>query len=94
MERLSCSFSTTALGRQETGDLFCDRRFYSQFIHQDVEIRGYDTPNPLNPVHRQDGAQDVEVFFDPYHVAFEIFPVVSPRHVEVMIGVEREFMIS
>lgn len=87
-------FRSSALGRQEMADLLCDRRFYGQFVHQDVEIRGNDTPTPLNPVHRQDGAQDVEVFLDPHHVALEIFPVISPRHVEVMIGVEREFVIS
>jgi hypothetical protein len=59
------------------------------FIHQDVEVRGYDAPALINPVHRQDGAQDVEIFLDPHHVALEIFPVISPYHEEVMIQTSR-----
>lgn len=43
----------------------------------------------VRPVHRKDGAQDVEVFLDPHHVALEIFPVIAPRHVEVMIEAGR-----
>jgi len=76
--RSPVQFRSGAFGRQEICDLLCDRRFYRQLIHQNVEIRGNDAPTSLNPVHRQDGAQDLEVFLDPHHIALEIFPVISP----------------
>lgn len=57
-----------------------------QRLHQLVERHRHDAPAAFQPAHRQQRAQHIQIFLQPYPVAVQIAPIITPRHVQVVPG--------